>query len=86
VSAKLDGSYSGLWVCDLCGHTGDECHCEHFNRGTGAHGPDKTLTEPELAAEYWRLTIAWYRTGLEEYKDQSLAVLNLIEDPIALIE
>ena len=50
---KLDGSFSGLWTCELCSKTGDECTCEHFNRDSAAHGPDKTLTDAELMAEVW---------------------------------
>lgn len=67
----LNGSFSGLWICDLCGQTGSACHCEHFNRGTGVHGPDKTLTGAEIAAEHWRSVLAWYRTGLEDHKEQA---------------
>lgn len=54
MSDKLNGSFSGLWTCELCGKTGTACTCEHFNRGTGAWGRLKTLTEPETAAEYWK--------------------------------
>lgn len=49
---KLDGSFSGLWTCELCSKTGDECTCEHFDRGY-AHGPDKTLTDAEIMAIFW---------------------------------
>jgi hypothetical protein len=63
MSDKLDGSFSGLWTCELCGHTGAECTCEHFARGTWARGPDKTLSEAEMASEYWRGQMIWFRSG-----------------------
>jgi hypothetical protein len=82
MAAKLDGSFSGLWTCELCGHTGDECHCEHYNRGGNVWGHHGTvISESELAAEYWRLIIAYYRTGLEEYKEQAQTVLRFAENP-----
>lgn len=52
MSEKLNGSFSGLWTCDLCGKTGTDCTCEHFARN-GTVGHDKTLTDAELAAELW---------------------------------
>jgi hypothetical protein len=51
---KLDGAFSGLWTCELCGKTGETCTCEHFARWGGGIGPDKTLSDTELAAEFWR--------------------------------
>lgn len=49
---KLDGSFSGLWTCELCSKTGTDCTCEHFDRGY-AHGKDKTLSDAEIMAEFW---------------------------------
>jgi hypothetical protein len=69
--SQLDGSFSGLWSCEICGRTGSACTCEHFNRFTGAWGPDKTLTEAEMASEYWRMVISEYRTGLEAFKEHA---------------
>lgn len=78
----LDGSYSGLWSCELCGYSGFMCRCEHFNRGGNVWGNHGTqFSGAELAAEYWRLVIGYYRTGLEEYRDQAETVLRLIENP-----
>jgi hypothetical protein len=52
MSNKLDGSFSGLWTCELCSKTGTDCTCEHFDRGF-AWGKDKTLTDAEMMAEVW---------------------------------
>lgn len=49
---KLDGSFSGLWTCDLCGKTGTECTCEHFARND-TRGRDKTLSDAEIMAIFW---------------------------------
>lgn len=49
---KLDGSFSGLWTCELCSKTGTDCTCEHFDRGF-AWGKDKTFSDAEFAAEVW---------------------------------
>ena len=50
---KLDGSFSGLWTCELCGKTGTACTCEHFSRWGSAWGPRKRLTDAEAMAEFW---------------------------------
>lgn len=63
MSNKLNGSFSGLWTCEICGHTGAECTCEHFARWGGGVGPDKTLSGPEIMAEFWRGQMIWYRVG-----------------------
>lgn len=28
----LDGSFSGLWACEICGYGGFLCRCEHIIR------------------------------------------------------
>ena len=62
---KLDGSFSGLWTCELCGKTGTECTCEHFARnGTARSRGYKTLTDAEIMAEYWRGELIKYRAGI----------------------
>lgn len=82
MSNKLDGSFSGLWSCEVCGHTGDECHCEHFQRGGNVWGSHGTvLSGPELAAEYWRMVIGYYRTGLDAYKTQAETIRRFAETP-----
>jgi len=53
MTKELNGPFSGLWTCELCGKTGTDCTCEHFSRWGGAWGRDKTLTNSELMAEYW---------------------------------
>lgn len=58
--SQLDGSFSGLWTCELCGKTGTDCTCEHFDRGY-ARGPDKTLSDAELMAEVWYQEVRGYR-------------------------
>jgi hypothetical protein len=67
---KLDGSFSGLWTCELCGKTGTDCTCEHFDRGF-ARGKDKTFTDAELAAE------TWYAISCFQSAD---AIADLFED------
>jgi hypothetical protein len=52
MSNKLDGSFSGLWTCELCGKTGVECTCEHFARNA-TQGRNKQFLDSELAAELW---------------------------------
>ena len=70
MSDRLDGSFSGLWTCELCGRTGVECTCEHFSRGGGAWGPDKEFSDAELAAEAYRqLVRACAGTGLASFED-----------------
>lgn len=76
--SQLNGSYSGLWSCDLCGHTGAACRCEHFNRGTGAWGPDKRLSDAEMAAEQWRMILSYYRTHMEEHQEQAEQLRSLV--------
>ncbi len=76
---KLDGSFSGLWSCELCGHTGAECRCEHFARWGGGVGPNKELTGPEIAAEMWRSAYHFYRTGSEEAFQQFRALQSIGE-------
>lgn len=61
MAKQLDGSFSGLWTCELCGKTGAECTCEHFARWGVGRGPDKTLTDAELMAEVWHQYIRGYR-------------------------
>ena len=60
---KLTGSFSGLWSCEICGETGTGCTCEHFARNS-TRGRDKTLSDAELAAEYYRGQIIKYRVGI----------------------
>lgn len=82
MSNKLDGSFSGLWTCEVCGHTGDECRCEHFQRGGNVWGSHGTvLSGSELAAEYWRMVIGYYRTGLDAYKTQAETIRRFAETP-----
>jgi hypothetical protein len=76
-STDLHGQFYGFWGCELCGYSGFLCRCEHFQRDGNVWGPDKTLTDAELAAEHWRLVIAYYRTGLEEYREQADLMLRL---------
>lgn len=52
MAEKLDGSFSGLWTCELCGHTGTDCTCEHFARNW-TRGKDKTLSDAEIMAVFW---------------------------------
>lgn len=81
MSNKLDGSFSGLWSCEICGKTGAECTCEHFQRGGNVWGHHGTqFSDAELAAEYWRLVIGYYRTGLEEYKEQAETIKRFAEN------
>lgn len=52
---KLDGSFSGLWTCELCGKTGTDCTCEHYQRGGNVWGWHGTpLSDSEAASECWR--------------------------------
>lgn len=51
---RLDGSFSGLWSCEICGRTGTECTCEHFQRDGWVWGDRRELTDAEAAAEYWK--------------------------------
>lgn len=76
---QLDGSFSGLWSCELCGYSGFLCRCEHFNRGTGAWGRDKTLTGAEIAAEYWKSAYQYYRTLSDEAFEQSETFRRMVE-------
>ena len=67
---RLDGSFSGLWSCELCGGVGAECTCEHFSRGGGAWGPNKELSDAELAAEAFRqLVRACAGVGIASLED-----------------
>lgn len=78
----LNGQFSGPWVCELCGHSGSECRCEHFQRGGNVWGHWGTVfSDSELAAEYWRLVIAYYRTGLVDYKEQAETIRRFAENP-----
>lgn len=61
MSDKLNGSFSGLWTCELCSKMGTECTCEHFDRGW-AWGKDKTLTEAEMAAEVWYARVIYHES------------------------
>lgn len=82
MSDKLDGSFSGLWSCELCGKTGDACTCEHYQRGGNVWGHHGTvISESELAAEYWRMVIGYYRTGREEFKEQAHTIQRFAENP-----
>ncbi len=79
MTKQLDGSFSGLWTCELCGHTGAACTCEHFSRWGGAWGPRKHLTDAETAAEYWRSAYHYYRTGSSEAFEHYLMMAALGE-------
>ncbi|UDL16672.1 hypothetical protein SEA_ATUIN_279 [Arthrobacter phage Atuin] len=54
---KLDGSFSGLWTCELCGKTGTDCTCEHFSRDFPTWGKRKTFSDAELSAELWHAIV-----------------------------
>jgi len=69
MSKELNGSFSGLWTCELCGKTGTDCTCEHYDRGY-AWGHDKTLSDAELSAEAYRqLVRACAKVGMASMID-----------------
>lgn len=79
MAKALDGSFSGLWTCELCGKTGTDCTCEHFARWGSAWGPHKHLTDAEIAAEYWRSAYHYYRSGSPQAFEEFLMLTALGE-------
>lgn len=77
MAKELDGSFSGLWSCELCGKTGTACTCEHFSRWGGGWGSDKELWDAELAAEYWKALYMYAEANGKKEIERSKARMEI---------
>lgn len=89
MSDKLDGSFSGLWSCELCGKTGTACTCEHYQRDGNVWGKSKEFSNAEAAAEFWHQTFEVAiaaRNWTDLASDKQKAAYNRERDRMYLLE